>query len=79
MICHRDIKPENILINAEGYLRLTEFGFAMVIEHRTYTLSGTPEYLAPEVLFDKGWSPLTFERRAGIKDPKWRMHTNSDQ
>lgn len=53
-IVYRDLKPENILINKDGYLKLTDFGFAKVIEHRTYTLCGTPEYIAPEVLLNKG-------------------------
>jgi len=53
-IVYRDLKPENILINNDGYVKLTDFGFAKVIEHRTYTLCGTPEYIAPEVLLNKG-------------------------
>jgi serine/threonine protein kinase len=53
-IVYRDLKPENILLNSDGYLKLTDFGFAKVIEHRTYTLCGTPEYIAPEVLLNKG-------------------------
>jgi len=53
-IVYRDLKPENILINDDGYVKLTDFGFAKVIEHRTYTLCGTPEYIAPEVLLNKG-------------------------
>ncbi|CAE8618224.1 unnamed protein product [Polarella glacialis] len=53
-IVYRDLKPENILINADGYVKLTDFGFAKFIEHRTYTLCGTPEYIAPEVLLNKG-------------------------
>jgi len=53
-IIYRDLKPENILINADGYLKLTDFGFAKVVEQRTYTLCGTPEYIAPEVLLNKG-------------------------
>jgi len=53
-VVYRDLKPENILISADGYVKLTDFGFAKVIEHRTYTLCGTPEYIAPEVLLNKG-------------------------
>lgn len=53
-IVYRDLKPENILLTSDGYLKLTDFGFAKVIEHRTYTLCGTPEYIAPEVLLNKG-------------------------
>ena len=55
-VVHRDLKPENILIDREGYCKLTDFGFAKVIEpgQRTYTLCGTPEYIAPEVLLNKG-------------------------
>jgi|EP00927_Polykrikos_kofoidii_P069080 serine/threonine protein kinase len=53
-IIYRDLKPENILLMSDGYLKLTDFGFAKCIEHRTYTLCGTPEYIAPEVLLNKG-------------------------
>eukprot|EP00388_Colpodella_angusta_P024088 GDKJ01062737.1.p1 GENE.GDKJ01062737.1~~GDKJ01062737.1.p1 ORF type:complete len:325 (-),score=63.96 GDKJ01062737.1:177-1151(-) len=53
-IIYRDLKPENILLSRDGYIKLTDFGFAKKIELRTYTLCGTPEYIAPEVLLNKG-------------------------
>ncbi|KAJ9666166.1 cytochrome c oxidase subunit 1 [Coniosporium apollinis] len=54
-IAYRDLKPENILIDAEGHLKLVDFGFAKKVDDReTYTLCGTPEYLAPEVIRNTG-------------------------
>ncbi|KOB65171.1 cAMP-dependent protein kinase catalytic subunit [Operophtera brumata] len=55
-VVHRDIKPENILIDANGYLKLCDFGFCKVLKKKTWTLCGTPEYLAPEVILSKGYS-----------------------
>jgi serine/threonine protein kinase len=55
-IIFRDLKPENILINTDGYLKLTDFGFAKKVDGKTYTVCGTPGYMAPEILLSKGHS-----------------------
>ena len=50
-IIHRDIKPENLILNNKGYLKITDFGIAKKIENQILTEnSGTPGYMAPEVM-----------------------------
>jgi protein kinase A len=56
-IVYRDLKPENLLIDITGYLKITDFGFAKKIDDKTtMTMCGTPEYLAPEVIKNIGYS-----------------------
>ncbi len=53
------MKPENILIDEDGYLVLTDFGIAKHLKSdKTYTICGSPEYIAPEVLKQGGYDHM---------------------
>jgi serine/threonine protein kinase len=48
------LKPENILLELDGHIRLTDFGLCKFLEDdRAFSMCGTPEYLAPEVVTSK--------------------------
>ncbi|EGG03778.1 uncharacterized protein MELLADRAFT_78487 [Melampsora larici-populina 98AG31] len=73
-IVYRDLKPENILLAADGHIKITDFGFAKLVPDITWTLCGTPDYLAPEIVQSKGYNKsvdwyalgvLIFEMLAG--------------
>ena len=53
-IMFRDLKPENVMLHASGHIKLVDFGLAKTITDRTYTLCGTAEYLAPEMIENQG-------------------------
>ena len=80
--CH-NLKPENLMLNAGWHLEIMDFGLAKKLAgSRTWTLCGTPDYLAPEVILSEGhdwavdyWAlgvPL-YKMTAGTP-PFWAKH-----
>ena len=52
-VIYRNLAPENLLLDHQGYLKIACFEFAKRVEGRTWSLCGTPEYMAPDILFSR--------------------------
>lgn len=73
-IIYRDLKPENVMLDSNGHAVIIDLGFAKIIKDKTYTFCGTPLYLAPEIIMQKGhdkgadhwsWGVMLYEMIVG--------------
>jgi len=57
-IIHWDIKLDNLLLDQEGKIKIADFGVSKLVKQneKIYDQCGTPAYIAPEILLDKGYS-----------------------
>lgn len=84
-VVYRDLKPENLLLMEDGHCKLTDMGLAKFVIGKTFTVCGTPDYFAPELISSTGhnhaldwWTVgiLLFELMAGY--PPFESDTPSD-
>merc|ERR1712000_114408 len=54
-IAYRDLKPENMVMDAKGFVKIVDLGLAkQIMSGKTWTMCGTPDYLAPEIILNEG-------------------------
>ncbi|XP_052479840.1 CBL-interacting serine/threonine-protein kinase 9 isoform X3 [Gossypium raimondii] len=76
-VYHRDLKPENLLLDSYGVLKISDFGLSAFSQQvredgLLHTACGTPNYVAPEVLKDKGYDGLYKKIwEASFSCPSW--------
>ena len=79
-VVFRDLKPENLLLDKRGYVKIIDFGFAKRVQPgtKTFTLCGTPYYLAPEMILHSGHDKARPPRdpRARLCPGDWRVPAN---
>jgi CRP-like cAMP-binding protein len=89
-IAYRDLKPENLIFDTRGYIKLVDLGLAKQVRvGKTWTMCGTPDYIAPEIILNEGhdmavdyWTlgVLIYELFAGVPpfmaDDPMRIYEN---